>query len=368
MRPMKILLVASLLVLCGVASASARTPSLKKSIWGDVTFQGKSEFPIYRDLGVGIFQMATNWANIAPTRPLDPTNPNDPAYQWPAEVDTAIAEGKKYGIKVMMSLTQSPPWANGQRNPTWAPNDPQDFADFVTAASRRWPAIGHWLIWGEPCRGDNFHPQIGEKAGTFGQPLNAAQKQGPHTYARILDAAYGAIKGVQKSDLVVGGNCFTGTTSTLRTDISPLNWMRNLRLPNGKPPRMDLYGHNAISARRPDLKRSQVAPGSADFSDLDLFQTWLDRYIKKGMRIFLSEWVMPTDHFGQEVNYYVNRKTAAQWTAAALKITRRTKRIYSFGWLRLRDSPPNASGDEATYGLLEYGGKRKPAYAAFRDG
>jgi len=40
-----------------------------------------SQFPIYRDLGAGIYETNLKWAEIAPQRPAHPTNPDDPAYQ-----------------------------------------------------------------------------------------------------------------------------------------------------------------------------------------------------------------------------------------------------------------------------------------------
>lgn len=67
------------------ASISQAAPQTKtKSIWGPAEIDGESQFPVYRDLGVGIYQMAVAWSDIAPTRPADPTNPADPAYVWPA--------------------------------------------------------------------------------------------------------------------------------------------------------------------------------------------------------------------------------------------------------------------------------------------
>ncbi len=368
-----------LVVLCAAfgallapATAGAAKVTSKKAIWGPVQVGGVSQFPRYADLGAGIFQAKVGWDVIAPTKPADPTNPEDPAYHWDtpqaAQVQQALAEAPRYGMQVLLMVANSPSWSNGGKDSRWAPTDPQDYADFLTAASRHWPAVKFWMVWGEPCRGDNFRPAAGERKGAYGKPLTRAQQVGPRAYARLLDAAYGAVKAQSRSDLVVGGNCFTGTTSTLRTDISPLNWMRYMRLPNGHRPRLDLYGHNAISARRPDLRRPQIAPGAADFSDLDLFARWLDRYGFRGKRIFVSEWVLPTDHFGAEATFYVSRRTAAAWTTAALRITRRTPRIYSFGWFQFYDEQPNASGDEATYGLVDSHGRPKPAYAAFKAG
>src|SRR4051794_29987034 len=70
-----------------VAKKKAPAPSLKKAIWGPTHDpNGKSLFPTYRSLGVGIFEYSLSWADIAPTRPADPTNPQDPAYRWPDDV------------------------------------------------------------------------------------------------------------------------------------------------------------------------------------------------------------------------------------------------------------------------------------------
>lgn len=356
-------------------SPYAGKPSRKKAIWGPLQLpNGRSAFPTYRELGVGIYQMSLVWPQAAPTRPVNPTDPTDPAYHWPASIDQAVAEAHKNGIQVLVMLHGFPGWSNGGKDSTWAPDNIGDFTNFVTAASKRYPGVKYWLVLGEPCKGINFHPLVGERKGQQGKPLDAKQRKGPELYARMLDGAYGALKRVQRSDYVIGGNCFTGTTATTLTDVSPLNWMRYMRLPNGKPPRMDLYGHNPVTARRPDLKRRQIYPGTADFSDLDVFERWVSRYIdrprhkKRPTPIFISEFWLPTDHFGAEANFYLTRQTAASWTRSALRIVRHDKRLWSFGWLQLLDEPPNTSGDEKTYGLLDYKGRKKPAFDAYRDG
>jgi hypothetical protein len=82
------LLACALLALWPAAQALAR-PDRKKAIWGRVTRNGVSRAPIYRDLGAKIFMMGLRWAEVAPNPPADPANPDDPAYQWPGEVDAA---------------------------------------------------------------------------------------------------------------------------------------------------------------------------------------------------------------------------------------------------------------------------------------
>jgi hypothetical protein len=346
-----------LLTLAVPATADARY-SRKKAIWGPTQVDGVSQFPIYRDLGVGIYQMAVRWDQVAPTRPQRPGDPTDPAYRWPAEVDYAIREGRRHRIRVVLMLTQSPSWANRGRTPEWAPNRARDFATFARAAARRYPGVRHWMVWGEPSRDDNF------------KPLPRFEATGPRRYARILDAAYASLKRERRRNLVIGGNTFT------TGDISPRQFIRSMRLPNGRPPRMDLYGHNPFTLREPLLSKRPLGHGYADFSDLDTLARWIDRNLARPrgrpIRLFLSEFTLPTDHPNYEFNFWVTRDVQARWLRTALRVTRRWNRIYALGWLSLYDDAPNGpngtSGDEVNRGLLEWDGDRKPSYRAFKQG
>jgi hypothetical protein len=343
-----------------LAPAAGAAPSRKKAMWGPTQVNGQSQFPIYRDLGVGIYEMIVRWDEVAPTRPSNPADPNEPAYHWPASADYAIREGQKYGIKVMLMLIGAPRWANGNRSRVWAPKHPADFAAFAGAASRRYPQVRRWMIWGEPTRRTSFRPLAVERH--RGRRLTRSQSKGPRLYARILDASYGALKKVSRRNLVIGGNTFTVG------DISPHNFIRSMRLPNGKPPRLDLYGHNPFTARRPNLRNPPSGSGFADFSDLDTLARWLDQNLRhKGVPIFISELTWPT-HRNDAFNYHVTRKTQASWLSAALRITRRWRRIYTLGWFRLYDEPPRADNNQPEFGLLDWKGKRKPSYYAYRRG
>lgn len=353
-----------LALMVAAVPADARHQTRKKSIWGPTQVDGVSQFPIYRDLGVGIYQTTLSWPAAASTRPGNAHDPGDPAYSWPAEIDYAIREGRRHGIRVALQIFGTPPWANGGRSGRWAPEDPGDFADFAAAAARRFPAVDLWMIWGEPSRQANFMPLAREHRD---RRLTRRQSRGPRLYARMLDAAYVALKDVSRREVVIGGNTFT------TGDVSPLNFIRAMRLPSGRPPRMDLYGHNPFTARRPNLRKPPLGHGFADFSDLDTLAGWVDRYLarprgKTRLRFFLSEFFVPTDHPNHEFNFYVSRRTAADWLTSGLRITRRWPRIYTLGWLGLYDDPPNAAGDEVNRGLIDQRGRRKPAYYAYRRG
>jgi hypothetical protein len=330
------------------AGRSEAAPDIKKSIWGPTT-----AFPTYADLGVGLYQYGLGWDAVAPTEPQDPTNPSDPAYHWPADLDFAISQAQKYGIQVSVQIEHSPPWANGGHGPTWAPRNPREFADFARAAALRYPSVQIWQIWGEPTLSKRFQ--------------GVSRRRSPRLYAQLLDASYGVLKEVNPANLVVGGDSIT------TGQITPLQWIRLLRLPNGRPPRMDMYGHNPYSPRKPNLKSKPLKAGVLDISDLDTLIKALDRYLASGSRnrklkVFISEWSIPTDHRGSLFGFWADRETVANYLSKALKISRRLNRVYTFGWFYLTDEVPNGAGDEMNWGLLTWDGIPKPAYFAYRDG
>ena len=66
-----------------------------------MSIDGRSQFPLYHNLGVGIFQMSLHWADVAPQAPQNPTNPDDPAYEWPADISYAIQHALRYHMRVV---------------------------------------------------------------------------------------------------------------------------------------------------------------------------------------------------------------------------------------------------------------------------
>ncbi|MBA3748025.1 MAG: hypothetical protein H0W96_11125 [Solirubrobacterales bacterium] len=357
------LLAVVLLALALVAPApAAGAASLEKGFWGPIRVDGVSQFPIYDDLGVTIFQTTISWADVAPTRPEDSRDPRDAAYRWPAEVDDAIREARRHRMKVLIMLTNAPAWANGGRTPEYAPDRPSDFADFARAASRRYPEVLHWMIWGEPSRSNNFKPFVKQPLGT---PITAAQKRAPRRYARLLDAAYGQLKAQRRTNLVIGGNTYvTG-------EVRPGAWMRAMTLPDGRRPRIDLYGHNPFSFRNPSLRNPPSGQGLVDFSDLGRFGRDVQRVLggprRKRVRLFLSEFTIPTA-VDSEFNFHVSPRTQAKWITNAFKIARGESSIVALGWIHLYDDPPDPSRPVVNGGLITHDGKKKPGYEAFKQG
>jgi hypothetical protein len=345
----RVALLATLLIAVTPSAAAA----FSKAIWGDVYHNGVNQFPIYKQLGVSIFEDAINWAAIAPTRPKNPTNPNDPGYQWPSDIDQAIAQAGRFHMRVMLQIDYTPAWANGGRAEDYVPTRVSDYANFAIAAARRYSSVHLWMIWGEPTRAGVFAPLNGASAGA---KLNRKQQIAPHNYARLLDAAYGALKRVTKRNTVIGGSTYT--TGSIDTQ----QWIENLKLPNGRPPRMDMYAHNAFSFSDPTLSGPPSPLGSVQFVDLPRLAGWVDHYLHRGIPIFISEFTIPTCP-DQEFNFWVDPPVAARWVRDALRLSRGWHRIYALGWVHVYDELPYSCG-----GLMTASGARKQMFSAFQHG
>jgi hypothetical protein len=344
---------AAVLTAFALALAPSGAQAFSKAIWGDVYRNGVNQFPIYKRLGVKIFEADLYWSEVAPTRPHDAANPNDPAYQWPVSIAQAITQAKRFHMQVLLEIITTPSWANHGKPKNWAPAKPSDYATFAAAAARHYPYVHLWMIWGEPTRGPDFEPITRVKPGTR---LVGKQLVAPHLYARMLDSAYGALKSVSKKNIVIGGCTFT--TGYVDTE----QWIENLRLPNGHRPRMDMYAHNPFSYEAPNFHDPPSIDGLVQFSDLPELARWIDRYLHKGMPIFLSEFTIPTSA-DEEFNFYVDPTVAARWVTDALRLARHWNRIYALGWINVYDSPPESYG-----GLMTVSGVKKPDFWAFANG
>lgn len=343
-------LLVSLCALTGLASVQSPSPAEAslKMMWGPSDLpDGSSAFPVYKQLGVDVLQHQLSWRSVATARPVHPRDPADPAYKWPTALDEAVVEANQNGIRTALLVKQTPDWANGGRGPEWVPTDVGDYADFLVAASRRYPSVRHWMIWGEPTRGDAFEPM----------PPNSPV--GPRAYARLLDRAYGVLKRERPSNIVIGGNTWTVGV------VLPPKFIRWMRLPNGKPPRLDWYGHNPFSVRSPKLSRTPYQ-GVRDMSDVDTLYREVRRAYRgrKAPRLFLSEFTVSARRANRAFPFFVSEREQARWLSAAYRIADRHRYIAGLGWYTLLDEVDPQQG--LTSGLLDATGKPKPAFEAYR--
>ncbi len=350
--------VASLFCLAGPGAVSAGSvearsakpdfPPALKMIWGPVVLpNGRSAFPIYHQLGVQVFQIDLNWAQAAPTRPSDAENPNDPAYRWPSELNQVLSAAAHYGIRVCLLVQGTPPWANGGQGSGWAPTNPNDYGQFLVAASRHYRSVRYWMIWGEPNRSGNFEPM------PFDSPV------GPRAYALVLNAAYHALKQVTPKNVVIGGDTWSFGT------VDPADFVRWMRLPDGKPPPMDFYGHNPFSVRFPNLAEKPYFAGLRDLNDIDTLEAQLQRTYHRRVPLWLSEYTVSSDHTNRAFNFAVSRTQQARWLAAAYQLVDSVPYVAGLGWYDLLDEAPTVQG-QLTTGLMTWNLQPKPAFYAYQ--
>jgi len=284
----------SLALVAFSATSAHAAVTTKKAIWGPVEIDAQSQFPVYKELGAGIYQTTLDWSQVASLEPLDAADVEDPSYEWPDEIDTAVAEAKSAGLQVALTVTGAPKWSKKTG----------DFATFVQVAAKRYKTVHLWSIWDGPYKG------------------------GGTKYAQMLDGAYTKLKAASKLNKVVGGQS---------TDANVASWVKRLKLPNGKAPRMDFYGHD-ISGAKPPTKKSLEA---------------LEKRVG-GHKLFLSP-----------VHLTLSPAKQAAWVKAALKVTKADKNVYTFGYKGLIDD----SAVPSTYkGLLDVNGEKKAAFTAFKNG
>src|SRR5262245_31073931 len=173
MRALLALAIVVLLACAETASASASQPF--RTGFLDNVFSGPdaaTAFERAANAGATIERLPLFWSAVA-TRPADPTDPDDPAYDWSAfdrAVDAAVAAEQA----PIANIVGWPSWAaaSGVTYPTTYP-DPVQMADFAYAAARRYdgiarPRITYWEIFGEPNLGLFIEPQF-----VNGQPESA---------------------------------------------------------------------------------------------------------------------------------------------------------------------------------------------------
>jgi hypothetical protein len=174
------------------------------------------------------------WNEIAPAvRPdsWNPESPDDPNYNWTV-ADQWVTDSVKGGVTPLVQVYGAPSWANRCQAPAGLtvqygapcnPN-PSDFGAFLKAAAKRYsgtrpglPRVRYWQLQNEP----NLHVFFNPQANAQGRPIS------PAIYRNLLKAGYGALKSVDKSNLVVSAglapNKPRGTSS-----MAPLRFVRDL--------------------------------------------------------------------------------------------------------------------------------------------
>ena len=157
--------------------------------------------------------------------------------------DRIIQQVEAHGLNLIARIDNQPAWAGGGFPGIGAPDNLQDYADFVYAfASRYKGRVRAYQIWNEP----NLAREWGEKA------------PDPAGYTAMLKAAYGAVKRADPQAMVISA----GMAPTSRSDhvaMPDVDFIRGMYQAGAKPFFDVLGAHGAGFKVPPETDPAQVA-------------------------------------------------------------------------------------------------------------
>ena len=330
------------LALLAPAGASA-SPHIQYGVQDDAWLLYGPEAPaqriqILKRLGVDVVRLTLRWDTVAQSRPADPRDPDDPAYNWEL-YDSILQRLRTAHIAVLVSLWGTPEWANGGSKPNYVPRDSTSLGSFAYAASTKYPWITRWTIWNEP------------NVRLFLIPNS------PRVYVtRLLNPAYRALKSANPRNLVAGG-----VTSPRKTPsgVSPIAWIRGMRAARA---RLDAYAQNPYPVRPGETPTSGGCWRCTEITMATLPK--LIAEVKRGFgtrtRIWLTE-------------YGYNSKPPSKWLGVSNALQARyigesalraylAARVDLLIHFLVRDEP---NARRWTSGFYTSRGKVKPSFAAY---
>jgi hypothetical protein len=293
---------------------------------------------ILQRLGVDLVRLTLRWDAVAQTKPADPRDPGDPAYNWDL-YDPLLERLRAAHIGVLISLWGTPAWANGEENPNYLPDDPNALASFAYAASTRYPWITRWTIWNEP------------NVRLFLIPNS------PRLYVtRLLNPAYRALKLANRRNLVAGG-----VTSPRKTPsgVSPIAWIRGMHAAHAS---LDAYAQNPY----PVHPRETPTSGGC-WRCTELTMATLPKLIAEVKRNFGARtriWLTEYGYNSRPPSKWlgVSNSLQARYVAEAALRAYLAPRVDLLIHFLVRDEP---NARRWTSGFLTSRGKLKPSFGAY---
>jgi hypothetical protein len=341
----------------GAATASA-APRMPIGFFDDPTFRWSADridnLQRASADGASIIHTTATWAALAPTRPADASNGDDPAYKL-ADLDELVQRASAYGMRVMINITGTPKWANGNKKPNVMPKKVSDLQTFARMLATRYNGasgkgyVGLWSVWNEPNLQQFLTPQyVGKKIVS------------PTNYAKLYKAAYAGIKaGNRSAQVAIGETSAQGRdkpSAGSSQTVSPGNFAKLLSKVKGL--RFDAWAHHPYPTAPGAKPTEKVRYPNVTLSTMPKFEKDLHTWFKRTVPIWITEYgheTKPGERKG------VSLATQAAYAKQALGIARKDPNVQMFIWFTFRDS----SGNPWQSGLLQPSGSAKPSYSAF---
>jgi hypothetical protein len=378
-KPARFALLALIALLAAPAAAVHAAQKMPIGFFDDPTFRWS---PNRADnlrqasvAGASVIHTTASWAGIAPTKPANPANGDDPAYKL-ADLDELVFQSGIYGLRVMIDINGTPKWANGGKAPNVMPKRLSDLTTFAKMLSNRYNGRqGHgtvalWSVWNEPNLQLFLTPQFSpSRTVTAVKTVKGKRVKykktvftivGPANYAKLYKAAYAGIKsGNSLAKVAIGETSARGRDKPLggvSASLAPGTFAKYLAKVHGL--KFDAWAHHPYptSPNLPPLQK--VRYPNVTLSTLPTFEKDLKKYFHRSVPVWITEYgheTKPPDPHG--VSYALQAKYAVQ----ALTIAKNDPNVQMFIWFVFHDS----SGNPWQSGLYTSGGAQKPAYDPF---
>ena len=247
-----------------------------------------------------IIRLLVQWNLAAKTRPANATDPFDPAYEFD-DVDEAVRSAQENDQEVILTISGTPRWANGGKNPNVMPTRVADFTSFSRAIASRYsgrfmgyPFVRFWSIWNEPNLQLFLSPQFDSRG----------RSVAPANYAKLAAAGYAGLKaGNPQAQIAIGETSARGSDKAtgLRPTHSPGKFAELVAKANPRL-KFDAWSHHPYPSV-PNLPPSQVVKWpNVSLASLPKFEESLKTLFKrKSVPIWITEYghqTRPEDSLG----------------------------------------------------------------------
>jgi polysaccharide biosynthesis protein PslG len=182
----------------GASASAAASPGLLDPVfgmsghlmWHDVATAVRQLDMVTQD-GLGVIRFDVSWRNSEPAKG---------SYQYLDKLDQIVDAANQRGLKVVITIVETPGWANGGQSLWVPPDDPADYAAFAGMLAARYAGrVLAWEVWNEP------------DTRLFWLP-----NPDPVAYTKLLLAASASIRQADPGAMVIGGSITFGNTGFVK--------------------------------------------------------------------------------------------------------------------------------------------------------
>jgi hypothetical protein len=373
MGRLSIPLLVALAALCLAAGSASGSTRLRIGLVdsGGAYFDDGGFFPLLARTHAEVLRVQLYWGGtrgVARTRPEQPLDPADPAYDW-SDADRVVLAARAQGTNILFSIFATPVWANGGLPTNRAPRNQDDLWRFAYAAATRYsgtyeredgvvlPAVRLWTAWNEPNLTLGLVPQW-RRVGGHWIPQSAVD------YARICTAVADGIH----ATLLHGERVACGVTAARgnnnprgkRQSVSPVAFLRAMKKAGAHG--FDAYAHHPYPGGPFEAPSTRPkGPTAIGLGNIGTLAAEVTRLYGR-LPIWITEYGYQTNP--PDTIFGVSPKRQALYLRESYAIARANPRIDLMLWFLLQDEQ-RAAGWQS--GLVSVDGRLKPAFYAFEQ-